>query len=296
MYGDELGQTLMRSDWLRDVDLARAEAGGMRDLRMVMADLLDRGMPGASDDFPWPVLLHDGARIVHANPAGLHWLGCAGDGALVGQRIEALCSSDDEQALLAAIGAGSDEPPSVPHIQRFRSRSGSTLIGRMLARRVRVGESSATCALIEPGSAPDRPFELLRLLGQAVDHLSDIIFITEAHAIDGVGRRIVFVNKAFTEASGFSASEVLGKTPSITIGDGTDREALARLEAALRETRPVREDLLKYAKDGSPYWVELQIIPVFDEAGQHSHWLSIQRDISERKRLERQLLEAAGRN
>jgi PAS domain S-box-containing protein len=286
----------MRSDWLRDVDLARAEAGGMRDLRMVMADLLDRGMPSAGDDFPWPVLLHDGTRIVHANPASLHWLGCIGDGALVGKRLEVLCSSDDEKALLAAIGAGSGEPPSLPHIQRFRSQSGAPLLGRLLARRVPLGESETTCALIEPGSAPDRPFELLRLLGQAVDHLSDIIFITEAHAIDGVGRRIVFVNKAFTEASGFSASEVLGKTPSITIGQGTDRQTLARVEAALRETRPVREDLLKYAKDGTPYWVELQIIPVFDEAGQHSHWLSIQRDISERKRLEHQLLEAAPRS
>jgi C4-dicarboxylate-specific signal transduction histidine kinase len=51
--------------------------------------------------------------------------------------------------------------------------------------------------------------------------------------------------------------------------------------------------LLKYGKDGAPYWVELQILPVFDEAGQHSHWVSIQRDITERKRLEARLLESA---
>ncbi|HXK20635.1 MAG TPA: PAS domain S-box protein, partial [Polyangiaceae bacterium] len=112
-------------------------------------------------------------------------------------------------------------------------------------------------------------------------------------AIDGVGRRIVFVNRAFSESSGYEPSEVLGKTPSITVGEGTDRQVLARLEAALRETRPVREDLLKYAKDGSPYWVELQIIPIFDEGGLHSHWISIQRDITERKRMEARLLESA---
>jgi len=86
---------------------------------------------------------------------------------------------------------------------------------------------------------------------------------------------------------------VLGKTPSITIGEGTDRKVLARLEEGLRETRPVREDLLKYAKDGAPYWVELQILPMFDEAGEHSHWISIQRDITERKRMEARLLESA---
>ncbi|HEY6077496.1 MAG TPA: PAS domain-containing protein [Polyangiaceae bacterium] len=55
---------------------------------------------------------------------------------------------------------------------------------------------------------------------------------------------------------------------------------------APRETRAVREDLLKYARDGTPYWVELQLIAVFDEAGQLSHWLNIQRDITDRKRLE----------
>jgi PAS domain S-box-containing protein len=287
----------MRSDRLRDVDLARAEAGGLRDLRMVMEDLLARGLPGAADDFPWPVLLHDGSRILHANPACLRWLACGGDGAVVGQRLDVLCSAEDQPSLLAALGAGSEgparEPPSVPHIQRFRSHVGATLIGRVLARRQRIGEQDATYVLVEPGSTNDRSFELLRLLGEAVDHLSDIIFITEAHAIDRVGRRIVFVNRAFTDSSGFSASEVLGKTPNITIGNGTDRGTLSRLEGALRDTRPVREDLLKYAKDGTPYWVELQIIPVFDEAGQHSHWLSIQRDITERKRLEGRLLESA---
>lgn len=282
----------MRSDGQRDVDLARAEVGGLRDLRMVMEDLLGRDMPGAGDDFPWPMLMHDGSRILHVNPSCLRWFECAGDSALIGRTIDALCSPEDRLALLAATGAEGDEPPELPHIQRFRSQRGATLIGRVLSRRRRFGDATATFTLIEPGSA-ERSFELLRLLGEAVDHLSDIVFITEAHSIDGIGRRIVFVNRAFTEASGFEALEVLGKTPNITIGEATDRATLTRLESALREMRPVREDLLKYRKDGSPYWVELQIIPVFDEAGAHSHWLSIQRDISERKRLEARLLESA---
>ncbi|HKY38095.1 MAG TPA: PAS domain-containing protein [Polyangiaceae bacterium] len=282
----------MRSDGQRDVDLARAEAAGMRDLRMVMDELLSRGMPSAADDFPWPLLMHDGSTILHVNPACLRWLGCKVDGALVGQPLDVLCTPEDRLALLAAVGAGNEGPPPTPHIQRFCTQSGTTLIGRVLSRCKRFGNATATFALVEPGST-DRSSELLRLLGEAVDHLTDIVFITEAQAIDGIGRRIVFVNRAFSESSGFNAAEVLGKTPSITIGDGTDRATLARLETALRETRAVREDLLKYAKDGSPYWVELQIIPVFDESGTHSHWVSIQRDITERKRLESRLLESA---
>lgn len=259
---------------------------------MVMDELLRSGLPGAADEFPWPVLTHDGARVVHVNPACLRWFGCAGDGELLGQPLEVLCSADDRQSLLAALGA-SNIPPRAPHIQRFCRQDGRTLLGRTLAREHQFGKASAVVVLIEPSSTSDRSFELMRLLGEAVDHLTDIVFITEAHAIDGLGRRIVFVNRAFTQSSGFDPSEVLGKTPNVTIGSGTDRQALARLEGALRETRPVREDLLKYAKDGTPYWVELQILPMFDENGVHSHWVSIQRDITERKRLEARLLESA---
>lgn len=278
---------------MRDADLARAEDAGLRDLRMVLDELESRGLPAAADDFPWPVLMHDGARILHANPACLRWFGCTGDGSLVQQPLTVLSRPDDERSLLAAFGASPLGPPAAPHIQRFCDQTGKPLIGQVLARRKHLEGAHVIFALIAPGSGCDQSFELLRLLGGAVDHLTDIVFITEAHSIDGVGRRIVFVNRAFTRSSGYEPQEVLGKTPSMTIGEGTDRNVLARLEAALRETQAVREDLLKYAKDGTPYWVELQIIPMFDEAGQHSHWLSIQRDITERKRMESRLLESA---
>jgi PAS domain S-box-containing protein len=286
-------QTVNRSDPPRDADLARAEAFGLRDLRMVMEDLQARGLPGAADDFPWPTFIHDGSRILQCNPACLRWFGCSGDGSLTGQPLAVLSPASDETTLLASVGATSAGPPPSPHIQRFCTEAGELLLGLVLSRRVVLDGVAVTFSLIAPTPEQDRSYDLLRLLGEAVDHLTDIVFITEAHAIDGVGRRVVFVNRAFTQSSGYTASEVLGKTPSMTIGESTDRNALRRLETALQQTRPVREDLLKYAKDGSPYWVELQILPMFDESGEHSHWISIQRDITERKRMETRLLESA---
>lgn len=286
-------KTANRSDEPRDADLARAEAFGLRDLRMVMAELQARGLPGATDDFPWPTFIHDGSRILQCNPACLRWFGCSGDGSLNGQPLAVLSPASDEPALLAAVGATPTGPPPSAHIQRFCTEAGELLLGLVLSRRIVLDGVGVTFSLIAPTPEQDRSFDLLRLLGEAVDHLTDIVFITEAHAIDGVGRRVVFVNRAFTESSGYSASEVLGKTPSMTIGESTDRTALQRLETALGQTLPVREDLLKYAKDGSPYWVELQILPMFDESGHHSHWISIQRDITERKRMEMRLLESA---
>jgi PAS domain S-box-containing protein len=266
---------------------------GLRDLRMVMDDVIGRGLPASADDFPWPTFMHDGQRVLQANPACLRWFECKGDGSLTAQPLSILCRAEDERSLMAAVGATAEGPPPSPHIQRFCTEDGRLVLGRVLARHVEVEGTRVTFTLVAPAPDKDRSFELMRLLGEAVDHLTDIVFITEAHAIDGVGRRIVFVNRAFTDASGYQAIDVLGKTPNITIGDGTDRRVLSRIEAKLKETQPVREDLLKYNKDGTAYWVELQILPVFDEAAQHSHWISIQRDITERKRMEAQLLESA---
>lgn len=147
-------------------------------------------------------------------------------------------------------------------------------------------------------SDDDRSRELrdaarLRILQTAVDHLHDLVFITEAEPREG-GRRIVFVNRAFTELTGYEASEVLGKTPNITIGPATDRAVLRRIEAQLSAKLSVHEELLKYRKDGTCYWVELDIVPVWDDEGR-THWVSVQRDITERKARALRLVEAERR-
>ncbi|HXK20933.1 MAG TPA: hypothetical protein VNG33_24145, partial [Polyangiaceae bacterium] len=146
----------------------RAEAFGLRDLRMVMDDLEARGLPGAADDFPWPLLMHDGARILHVNPACLRWFECSGDGALTHQPLAVLCRPEDQLALSAALGADAAGPPSAPHIQRFCDQAGKTLLGRVLSRTAQVSGAKVTFALIMPGSDGDRSFELSRLLGEAV--------------------------------------------------------------------------------------------------------------------------------
>jgi len=106
-----------------------------------------------------------------------------------------------------------------------------------------------------------------------------------------VGRRIVFVNRIFTLITGYESNDVLGKTPSLTIGELTDRKALERIEKALKQKRAVHEELLKYGKHGDEYWVELDILPVYAESGEHTHWVSVQRDITERKLLQQRLVE-----
>jgi PAS domain S-box-containing protein len=135
----------------------------------------------------------------------------------------------------------------------------------------------------------------LRLLESAVVHANDAILITEAEPIDDEGPRILYVNKAFTRMTGYSEEEVLGKTPRILQGPDTDRTSLDKIRTALQKWKPIVVELVNYRKDGTPFWEELSIVPVADETGWFTHWVSIQRDMTERKQAEVALNESEER-
>ena len=128
--------------------------------------------------------------------------------------------------------------------------------------------------------------ERLRLLESVVVNANDAVLITEAEPVDLPGPRILYANAAFTRVTGYSLEEVLGKTPRILQGPDTNAEPLKRLKAALKAWKPVEVELQNYRKDGSTFWVELSIVPVADETGWYTHWVSVQRDVSERKQNE----------
>jgi PAS domain S-box-containing protein len=133
--------------------------------------------------------------------------------------------------------------------------------------------------------------ERLRLLESVVVNANDAIIISEAEPIDHPGPRIVYVNEAFTRMTGYGAQEALGKTPRILQGLNTDRSQLDQIRAALSQWEPVRVEVINYHKDGSEFWVELNIVPIADEQGWFTHWVSVQRDISDRKAAEQALQE-----
>ncbi|TPV94631.1 MAG: PAS domain-containing protein [Myxococcales bacterium FL481] len=191
--------------------------------------------------------------------------------------------ADFETILASASNVGES---AQPHLQKLQRRDGTPVHGRLLARSIDWNGDHAVLLLVHPLPASNRPPELLSLLETAVDHLSDMIMITEADSLLRQGRRIIYVNKAFCRTTGFEPEEVIGKTPNLTIGPETDDAALEQIAEGLSARKSVKAELLKYRKDRSKYHVELEIVPVFDSEGKHSHWVSVHRDISERKRMQ----------
>ena len=99
---------------------------------------------------------------------------------------------------------------------------------------------------------------------------------------------VVYVNPAFSAITGFAADDVIGRNCRLLQGEQTDPAALAEIRAALREQRDCRVTLLNYRRDGTPFWNELTVSPVRDTAGQLTHFVGIQEDVTE----ERHALEA----
>lgn len=130
----------------------------------------------------------------------------------------------------------------------------------------------------------------LKLLESVITNTDDSILITEAEPFDEPGPRIVYVNEAFTKMTGYTAEEVIGKTPRILQGPKTDAAELKKLSDAIRNWQPHEATLLNYKKNGEEFWIHMSINPVADASGWFTHFVAIERDVTEKKNAEAELL------
>lgn len=135
-----------------------------------------------------------------------------------------------------------------------------------------------------------RMTEQLRLLNVAIANIDDIVIMTDAPKRDALrGPTILFVNDAFERITGFTREEAIGRTPRILQGPKTQRSELKRIMQAVETKSAVRAELINYTKSGREYWLELDIVPLANKAGEVTHFVSIQRDITDRRNAEEAL-------
>jgi PAS domain S-box-containing protein len=137
--------------------------------------------------------------------------------------------------------------------------------------------------------------EDLHLLESCVSRINDSILITKANVQDWSGPEIVFANPAFEVLTGFTVAEVVGKTPRILQGPDTDRAQLSRIKATLLRGESIRTELLNYTKDGRPYWIEIDVSPIRSETNEITHFVAVERDVTERRQQAEALRDAVTR-
>lgn len=113
----------------------------------------------------------------------------------------------------------------------------------------------------------------LALLKVLAENSFDSILVTDASAKG----KIIYANKAFKSLTGHDPSEVIGKTPRILQGVGTDKKVIERLTVAIKAGKKFEGKAINYKKDGTPFIMYWRVLPI--KTGKNIEaWVAIQRE------------------
>ena len=113
----------------------------------------------------------------------------------------------------------------------------------------------------------------LVLLQVLAENSFDSVLITDASS-EG---KIIYANKSFKTLTGHDPSEIIGKTPRILQGSGTDSKTIARLSDALKSGRKFEGKAINYRKDGTPFIMYWRVLPI-KVRKKITAWVAIQRE------------------
>ncbi|MFC2992627.1 diguanylate cyclase [Halomonas tibetensis] len=126
----------------------------------------------------------------------------------------------------------------------------------------------------------------LRLFEHAMEAINDAVIITDARRPDAP---IIWVNDTFETLFGYSRGEAIGRNCRFLQHGEEDQKGVKEARDALCRKQPVQTLVRNYRRDGQPLWVQLSLAPVCDSHGQVTHFVGVQHDLTELKRLEEKL-------
>jgi PAS domain S-box-containing protein len=124
-----------------------------------------------------------------------------------------------------------------------------------------------------------------RIMAQIMDKINNLVVIV------GADHLIFWVNQAFSQFTGYTLEDVIGKSPDdILFGPETDPQTIGRLREAAMEQLAFSDEMINYKKNGEPYWSQINISPIFDETGKLQFFVSVENVITERKDREQKIM------
>ncbi|WP_253737671.1 bacterio-opsin activator domain-containing protein [Halohasta salina] len=125
-----------------------------------------------------------------------------------------------------------------------------------------------------------------RLKERALDEAPIGITIADATAPDIPS---IYMNAAFEDVTGYPPAEAVGVNHRFLQGPETDHEQSAELAAGIDAERDTEVVLRNYRRDGTPFWNQVRVSPIYDDDGEVSHYVGFQMDVTDRERAQREL-------
>lgn len=128
----------------------------------------------------------------------------------------------------------------------------------------------------------------LKLLETVIVQTKDSIIITEANFNKRELPKIVYVNPAFSLMTGYTAHEIIGNSPDILRGTNSDRDNIKKIITSIKNKDESIIEMIAYTKNQKEFWLRFSMIPIYNSENELSHWVSIQRDVTEEKKQEKE--------
>ncbi|GAA5522635.1 PAS domain S-box protein [Aliifodinibius salicampi] len=187
-----------------------------------------------------------------------------------------------------AIDTGRAQPPFELQLQKKNGERIWVQVNE--APIVENGETTAIVGSLTDITERKQYEEKLEELSLVASKTTDIIIMTDPND------RITWTNSAFEELTGYTKNEVIGKNPgSLLQGPETDSKTARRLSKAIKNRKHIQETILNYSKDGNKYWLDMTIDPIFDDDGNCTGFIAIEKDVTEQIKRQRKLRESVDR-
>ncbi len=171
------------------------------------------------------------------------------------------------------------------HPVQFVRLDGETHDLEIIRTPIMYDGAPATQVVLRDMTAQNAARKQLRLLQSVAINTDDSVMIADTGNPFGKNLRILYVNDALVQMTGYSREEIIGKGPRLFFGLNSDTTMLATVEESLANKEPISVEMIEYRKDGTSFWAEIRLFPVLDDDGSCTHFVALQRDITERRKM-----------
>ncbi len=236
---------------------------------------------------PEGIVLVDDGTVLYGNTATVEMLDVADAGALEGRQLRSFVADEDVAAVEDILDDVAEDGRSSSYVEVTLERADGESVPCSIAG-VAVTYEGRTVVQLVVRDLSERKEQQRRLdlFGRAIEVAAQGITIADARQED---TPLIYANEAFERITGYDTEKIIGRNCRFLQGEFTDPDTVARIRRAIDRREPVSVELLNYRKDGLPFWNALDIVPVHGADGEVTHFLGLQRDVTQRREQEQRV-------